>query len=83
MKLEARYELIFTMLDLLTAGSVVTCIGSRGMAIRDSCSRPQVIVTKALLLLLLLLLLLYARLAWRKRGRTHMQVEKHKGKRML
>lgn len=78
MKLEARYELIFTMLDLLTAGSVVTCIGSRGMAIRDSCSRPQVIVTKALLLLLL-----YARLAWRKRGRTHMQVEKHKGKRML
>lgn len=79
MKLEARYELIFTMLDLLTAGSVVTCIGSRGMAIRDSCSRPQVIVTKALLLLLLL----YARLAWRKRGRTHMQVEKHKGKRML
>lgn len=82
MKLEARYELIFTMLDLLTAGSVVTCIGSRGMAIRDSCSQPQVIVTKALLLLLLSLLL-YARLAWRKRGRTHMQVEKHKGKRML
>lgn len=81
MKLEARYELIFTMLDLLTAGSVVTCIGSRGMAIRDSCSRPQVIVTKALLLLLLSLL--YARLAWRKRGRTHMQVEKHKGKQML
>lgn len=58
---------------------MATCIGSRGMAIRDSCSRPQVIVTKALLLLLLL----YARLAWRKRGRTHMQVEKHKGKRML
>lgn len=24
MKLEARYELIFTMLDLLTAGSMVT-----------------------------------------------------------
>lgn len=53
MKLEARYELIFTMLDLLTAGSVVTCIGSRGMAIRDSCSRPQVIVTKAFIIVVI------------------------------